>query len=105
MTKLNSSSAMADYVKRVANHRGWVVNSDETFVSPIVSGLVTQVERHGKPYCPCRDAVGGETDRDIVCPCIYAQADIQEYGQCYCALFLSPGQDAKTVTSIPERRP
>lgn len=92
------------YALQVARHRGWVVNSDEAMTAALVGGLAQQTTRHGKPYCPCRDIDGGEQDRDVICPCQYASADIDEFGQCYCALFLSPLKDARTVQSIPERR-
>jgi len=96
---------MEVYVRQVAAHRKWIVNPDSLFVQPIVAGLAQQASRLGKPYCPCRDADGGESDKDIVCPCAYAEADIQEWGQCYCGLFLGLGRDPKLVSSIPERRP
>jgi len=105
LTKLTDPEAVAGYVRQVAAHRGWVVNPDVPFVQPILAGLATQASRLGKPYCPCRDVDGGETDKDIVCPCAYADADITAYGQCYCGLFLAPGKDGATVVSIPERRP
>jgi len=36
-----------------------------------------------------------------------SDADLDEYGACYCALYVSPeiSRGEKTVTSIPERRP
>jgi ferredoxin-thioredoxin reductase catalytic subunit len=82
-----------------------VVNADSGLVDPIVEGLAAQVRRLGRPYCPCRDADGGEADRDIVCPCVYAAPDIGETGQCFCGLYLAPGKDPGEVGSIPERRP
>lgn len=105
MNKLSDPAAVQAYVDRVAAHRGWVVNPDVPFVGPILEGLATQAQRLGKPYCPCRDVVGGEADSDIVCPCAYAEADIAACGQCYCGLFLARGKAPHTVSSIPERRP
>lgn len=105
MTKLSDPQVLAAYVEGVAHHRGWVVNPDQPFVRPILEGLVTQAKKWGKAYCPCRDVDGGEADRDIICPCVYAQADIEGHGQCYCGLFLAPTKNPLTVSSIPERRP
>ncbi len=93
------------YAQQVARHRGWVVNPDESMTATLVEGLARQSSRFGRPYCPCRDVDGVEADRDVICPCVYAAADINEHGQCYCALFLSPLKDPKAVQSIPERRP
>ena len=56
----------------------------------LVEGLAINKERFGYRSCPCRLATGGkEKDRDIICPCQYAEPDIKEYGHCYCALYLS----------------
>lgn len=105
LSRLANPTEVTRYVDQVAHHRGWKVNPDQDFVAPILEGLATQAARFGKPYCPCRDADGGETDRDIVCPCVYAQPDIEGTGQCFCGLFLAISKDPHTVTSIPERRP
>ena len=46
-------------------------------------------------------------DLDIICPCDYRDADLAEYGTCFCALYVS--QDVvdgkRKATRIPERRP
>ena len=104
MSKLSDPLMIRQYIDQIAQHRGWVVNPDTTLTDPICQGMATQVNRFGKPYCPCRDVDGGETDRDIICPCAYAKEDILEAGQCFCGLFLSPTKDAGTIGSIPERR-
>jgi ferredoxin-thioredoxin reductase catalytic subunit len=105
LTKLSTPQAAGDYAQIVASHRGWVVNPDSSLTGPIIEGLMTQSMRYGKPYCPCRDVDGGDSDRDIICPCVYSAADIAEYGQCFCGLFLGLEKLPKTVGSIPERRP
>jgi ferredoxin-thioredoxin reductase catalytic subunit len=48
-----------------------------------------------------------EKDRDIVCPCVYAEADVAEYGACYCWLFVSPAWIEGSIPHrrVPERRP
>jgi rubrerythrin len=64
--------------------------------------------RYGYACCPCRLAVAGkEQDLDIICPCDYRDADIAEFGACYCGLYVSRdvvGGKLKAV-SIAERRP
>jgi ferredoxin-thioredoxin reductase catalytic subunit len=104
MKSLSAEEARS-YAAQVARHRGWAVNPDEGMTATLVGGLSRQSERYGRPYCPCRDVDGLESDADVICPCAYAAADIAEHGQCYCALFLSPLKDPSTVQSIPERRP
>lgn len=104
-TRLSDPREAQAYARQVARHRGWVLNPDETLTAPVIRGLATQSARFGRPFCPCRDVDGTEDDRDVVCPCVYAVADIDDHGQCYCGLFLGLGKDPGTVGSIPERRP
>lgn len=101
---LADPEAARAYAVQVARHRGWVVNPDAALVDPIVAGLATQARRLGRPYCPCRDVDGTPEEADLICPCAYARADIDEFGQCFCGLYLAPAQDPRSVASIPERR-
>lgn len=97
-----------NYTEKVAKAKGWELNPDQNFRSSIQEGLLSNFNRHGRLYCPCRDVEGEPKDnRDILCPCPYAVQDIQEYGQCFCGLFVRPGfgKNGEEVTSIPERRP
>lgn len=74
----------------------------------LLKGLADNEERYGYPSCPCRIASGDlETDRDILCPCDYRDPDVEEYGQCYCALYVNEEvfKGEKPTQSIPERRP
>ena len=96
------------YVRMVAEHRNWILTPDEEFLDGLVEGLAINLERFGYRSCPCREAwEDKEKDKDIVCPCTYAEPDIKEYGHCYCGLYFSKdylekgGQPRK----IPERRP
>jgi ferredoxin-thioredoxin reductase catalytic subunit len=97
------------FIQNAAKRNGWVANPDESFRRILAEGLTTNVNRHGYYLCPCRDGEGDRrADGDIVCPCIYATADIEEYGQCFCGLFLSKEKAALgivEVNQIPERRP
>lgn len=96
------------YVKMVADHRGWVLNKDQEALDLLLEGLATNKERYGYRSCPCRLASGDkEKDRDIICPCVYAEPDINEYGHCYCSLYLSTEfvEQGGIPKKIPERRP
>jgi len=58
--------------------------------------------------CPCRLASGDrEKDKDIMCPCIYREADVKEYGSCYCQLYVSKEvlEGKRRLQYVPERRP
>jgi ferredoxin-thioredoxin reductase catalytic chain len=95
------------FVRKAASHYGWVLNPDSDFVEVLAEGLTVNANRHGYYMCPCRDGDGDRTaDRDIVCPCVYAAKDIEEYGQCFCGLFLSAERaaDTRPISQIPERR-
>jgi len=90
-----------------ARSRGYFLNPNPEFLRDLLEGLLENEERYGYPSCPCRMASGVfDMDRDIVCPCDYRDPDIEEFGSCYCCLYV----DAETHKSgrtrpIPERRP
>ena len=91
-----------------AESRGYHLNPDEEFAGALAEGLLVNEGRFGYMSCPCRLASGDAVrDLDIVCPCDYRDADLDEWGACYCALYVS--QDVldgrKETGSIPERRP
>ncbi len=91
-----------------AKSRGYFLNPDESFLSDLLAGLVENESRYGYPSCPCRIATGKfELDRDIICPCDYRDADVEEYGACYCALYVRRDVfEGKTpLNPVPERRP
>ena len=86
---------------------GYTLNPDVEFVLDLVEGLLTNEERYGYRACPCRLAAGiREQDLDIICPCDYRDADLDEFGACYCALYVSDevAQGEKEAEPVPERR-
>lgn len=91
-----------------ANHQGWRVNPNQSFSERLIEGLTKNFNRYGYYQCPCRDSWAGdqEKDSDIVCPCAYCIADLEEYGHCLCGLFLSAEfvETGKAMRPIPERR-
>ncbi len=87
---------------------GYHLNPDTDFTKHLVRGLIINMGRYGYQACPCRLARGiRREDLDIVCPCDYRDPDLDEYGSCYCALYVSPAVLAgrQPLRSIPERRP
>ncbi len=91
-----------------AKAAGYNLNPDEEFTKDLVRGLIINKKRYGYQACPCRLAEGKkENDLDIICPCDYRDPDLNEYGACYCALYVSKDvvDGKKEVGSIPERRP
>ena len=91
-----------------AKQGGYNLNSDADFVKGLVKGLLVNERRYGYRACPCRLASGRKTiDLDIICPCDYRDADLTDFGACYCALYVSKAVLAgeQELSSIPERRP
>jgi ferredoxin-thioredoxin reductase catalytic subunit len=87
---------------------GYYLNPDPDFLQDLLEGIKRNEERYGYPSCPCRLASGKfEFDRDIICPCDYRDPDIEEYGACYCALYVRKDLfEGKTpILPVPERRP
>lgn len=87
---------------------GYYLHPDPDFLKDLLEGLKRNEERYGYPSCPCRLASGKfELDRDIICPCDYRDPDVQEYGACYCALYVRKDlYEGKTpILPVPERRP
>ena len=96
------------FVEKVSGHKGWRLHPDGEFLDYLIEGLMINYNRYGYFQCPCRDSWGErEKDGDIVCPCSYCVPDQEEYGHCFCGLFLTPEFHAsgELPKSIPERRP
>lgn len=108
MSETARIDALYEKLKQEAEDGGYHLNPDTDFTRELVDGLVANDERFGYIACPCRLAAGDrDQDLDIICPCFYRDPDLEEYGQCYCALYVSEAVargDADTA-SIPERRP
>jgi ferredoxin-thioredoxin reductase catalytic subunit/rubredoxin len=86
----------------------YFLNRDVEFAKDLVRSLILNNRRYGYPACPCRLASGRkEDDLDIICPCDYRDADLDEFGACYCALYVShPAYKGECpIRCIPERRP
>ena len=93
---------------REAEEGGYHLNPDIDHTKDLVRGMIINEKRYGYWSCPCRLASGKkEEDLDIICPCDYRDPDLNEYGSCYCALYVSESilKGDKKVGSIPERRP
>jgi ferredoxin-thioredoxin reductase catalytic chain len=94
-------------LERDAKQGGYYLNPDTKFVDGLVRGLLINEIRYGYRACPCRLAMADKaSDLDIICPCNYRDADITEFGVCYCALYISSAiiKGEKELGSIPERR-
>jgi len=97
-----------EVLKRGAESSGYHLNPDPEFTKDIVRGLLVNEKRYGYRSCPCRLASGTrQQDLDIICPCDYRDADVNEFGACYCGLYVSGevARGEKKAKPVPERRP
>ena len=91
-----------------AERNGYFLNPDQDFLQDLLEGLEHNEKRYGYPSCPCRLASGKiEFDRDIICPCDYRDQDVEEFGTCYCALYVNQNiyEGNTSIKPVPERRP
>lgn len=97
-----------DILQNYADSQGILLNGNKPFVLDILRGLLANEARYGYRSCPCRLAWGRkDKDADILCPCAYRDADLREYGSCFCGLYVSAAwnEGALEARPVPERRP
>ena len=95
-------------LKNIQEPKGYYFNDDLTIVHELLEGLTQNKERYGYMACPCRLASGDrKKDQDIICPCVYREEDLEEFGSCYCNLYVSKKWNRGDIPKehISERRP
>lgn len=107
MAEQSKIDGLYEKIKKQAEGSGYFLNPDVDFAKDLVEGLIANEDRYGYMLCPCRLSSGDRIgDIDIICPCDYRDADVSEFGACYCALYVNSkifkGQEK--AKSIPERR-
>jgi len=105
---MTSRQVIDEQIKRNAKENGYYLCPDVQLFNDLIDGLVTNTTRYGYGSCPCRIASGVKIyDSDIICPCEYRDADVDEFGMCYCGLFVGKTikDEPSQLRSIPERRP
>jgi len=92
-------------LQQEAEEGGYALNPDQEFVRGLCEGLIANEKRYGIESCPCRlfEGKDKEDNLDIVCPCIYRDDDLADFGACFCALYVS--EDYSPAKQVPERRP
>ena len=74
---------------REAEASGYHLNPDQQMVMTLCRGLLSNLQNYGYMGCPCRLLEGDRiADLDLICPCDYRDRDLNEYGMCYCALYV-----------------
>ena len=97
-----------EQLKKIQEAKGYYFNKDKERVFELLEALLANKDRYGYMACPCRLAADDrDADRDIICPCIYREPDVEEFGSCYCNLYVSTewNDDVIPHQYVPERRP
>jgi len=103
-----NAEQLYEQLRKVQEPKGYYFNKDTDLVMDLLNSLLVNKERYGHMVCPCRLAAGDkEKDKDIICPCVYREPDVKEYGSCYCGLYVSKewNEDKIPHEYVPERRP
>ncbi len=102
------ANKLYENLKKVQEPKGYYFNRNMDTVMELLEALLVNKERYGYMACPCRLANGDrDSDRDIICPCVYRKPDVAEYGSCYCNLYVSKEWNEEKIEHeyVPERRP
>ena len=105
---MSEAEELHDRLKKVQELKGYYFNKDKKRVLELLEALIVNKKRYGYMSCPCRLASGDrEKDKDILCPCVYRAPDVEEYGSCYCNLYVSRTWNEGKISQVyvPERRP
>jgi ferredoxin-thioredoxin reductase catalytic subunit len=102
------AKSLYEMLRKVQEPKGYYFSDDRERVMDLMEALLVNKERYGYMACPCRLAAGDKDhDRDIICPCVYREPDVAEYGSCYCNLYVSKAWNEGEIERqyVPERRP
>ena len=97
-----------ELLKKIQEAKGDYFSKDKERVFELLEALLANKDRYGYMVCPCRLAAGDrEADNDIICPCVYREPDVEEFGSCYCNLYVSKEWNDGAISHeyVPERRP
>ncbi len=94
-------------MRKTQEPKGYYFNRFTEHTFRLLESLLINKKRYGYMACPCRLAANDrEWDRDIICPCVYREPDVAEFGKCFCGLYVSKEwNDGKIEDQyVPERR-
>ena len=78
-----------DFVDKQGSDK-FVLNSDKQVVEDVAIGILSNEEKKGFKYCPCRLPTGDKKkDLELICPCNFKiQETWRDRGECWCSLFV-----------------
>lgn len=103
-----NAEKLYESLRKIQEAKGYYFNQDKERTFELLENLLINKTRYGYMACPCRLASGNrEWDKDIICPCVYREPDVKEYGSCYCNLYVSQEWNEEEIPHeyVPERRP
>ncbi len=101
------ANKLFEKLKLIQEAKGYYFNEDKGKVFELLEALILNKERYGYMACPCRLASEDrDSDKDIICPCVYRTEDVKEFGSCYCNLYVSKAWNDNKIPHeyVPERR-
>jgi ferredoxin-thioredoxin reductase catalytic subunit len=107
-TQHSPAEALYERLRKLQEPKGYFFNKDRDMTLALLDSLLANKARYGFMACPCRLSCGDyELDKDIVCPCAYRGPDVEEYGSCFCGLYVTRewNEGATDRETVPERRP
>jgi len=105
---MNEVEKLYETLKKMQEPKGYYFNKDKERTLDLLGALLINKNRYGYMGCPCRLLLGErEKDKDIICPCVYREPDVKEYGSCYCNLYVTKDWNEGRIPHryVPERRP
>lgn len=104
---MTDTEKLYETLKKLQESKGYYFGKNREVTFDLLEGLLINKERYGYMACPCRLASGvREEDRDIICPCVYREPDVKEFGSCYCNLYVTKEWNEEKIPHVyvPERR-
>ena len=102
------ANELYERMKKVQEPKGYYFNKDKERTFELLDALIQNKERYGYMGCPCRLlSEDRDNDKDIFCPSVYSVPDIEDFGSCYCNLYVSKDWNENKIPHeyVPERRP
>lgn len=91
--------------EKYSERSGYPLHPDPEQVTRLVEEMARNKAEFGAMYCPCmtKRLIGNkEVDAKRICPCVWHEEDIGEFGSCYCGLFVTPDFDLNKHKGVPQ---
>ena len=105
---MSDAEKLYEQLKKIQEAKGYFFCNDKERATDLMESLLLNKDRYGYMACPCRLVSGDrEKDQEIICPCEYREPDVEEYGSCYCNLYVTKEWNEGKIPHVyvPERRP